>query len=45
MEIEDGTLTVSAERKRGEEVSQERFHRFERRVGSFARTVDLPRRV
>src|SRR5579872_6285185 len=39
VEVEDGTLTVSAERERSEEVSQERYHRFERRFGSFARTV------
>jgi HSP20 family protein len=41
VEIEDGTLTVSAERMRSEEVSQERYHRFERRFGSFARTVGV----
>ena len=42
VEVEDGTLTVSAERTRSEEVSQERYHRFECRFGSFARTVGLP---
>lgn len=42
VEVEDGTLTVSAERERSEEVSQERYHRFERRFGSFTRTVGLP---
>jgi HSP20 family protein len=42
VEVEDGMLTVSAERERTEEVSQERYHRFERRFGSFARTVGLP---
>src|SRR5438552_11065209 len=31
VEVEDGALTVSAERERTQEVSQERFHRFERR--------------
>ena len=45
VEIEDGTLTVSAERERSEHVSQERYHRFERRFGSFARTVGLPQGV
>jgi HSP20 family protein len=45
VEIEDGTLTVSAERMRNEEISQERYHRFERRFGSFARTVGLPQGV
>ena len=45
VEVEDGTLTVSAERERTQEVSQERYHRFERRFGSFARTVGLPQGV
>ena len=45
VEVEDGTLTVSAERERSEEISQERYHRFERRFGSFARTVGLPQGV
>src|ERR1043165_4488023 len=43
--VEDGTLTVSAERERSTEVSQDRYHRFERRFGSFARTVGLPQGV
>jgi HSP20 family protein len=42
VEVEDGTLTVTAERERTEEISQERYHRLERRFGSFARTVGLP---
>jgi len=42
VEVEDGTLTVSAERERSTDVSEERYHRFERRFGSFARTVGLP---
>jgi HSP20 family protein len=42
VEVEDGTLTVSAEREQDSEISQERYHRFERRFGSFARTVGLP---
>jgi HSP20 family protein len=45
IEAEDGALTVSAERERTAEVSQERFHRFERRFGSFSRTVGLPQGV
>ncbi|HEY3922721.1 MAG TPA: Hsp20/alpha crystallin family protein [Gaiellaceae bacterium] len=45
VEVEDGTLTVSAERSRSEEISQERYHRFERRFGTFARTVGLPQGV
>jgi HSP20 family protein len=45
VEVEDGTLTVSAERERSQEISQERYHRFERRFGSFERTVGLPQGV
>ena len=45
VEVEDGALTVSAERERSEEVSQEHYHRFERRFGSFARTVGLPQGI
>src|ERR671933_2614593 len=42
VEFEDGALTVSAERERTEEVENERFYRFERRFGTFARTIGLP---
>jgi HSP20 family protein len=45
VEIEDGTLTVSAERERSSEISDERYHRLERRYGTFARTVGLPQGV
>ena len=45
VEVEDGTLTVSAQRERSTEVSDERYHRVERRFGSFARTVGLPQGV
>jgi HSP20 family protein len=45
IEFEDGTLTVSAERERHQEVSQDRFYRFERRYGSFARSIGLPQGV
>ena len=45
IEFEDGTLTVSAERERTEEVSQDRFYRSERRHGSFARSIGLPQGV
>ena len=38
-------LTVSAERERTEEVTGDRFHRFERRHGSFSRSVGLPQGV
>jgi HSP20 family protein len=42
VEFDDGALTVSAERERSEEVSDERFYRFERRFGTFSRTIGLP---
>jgi HSP20 family protein len=42
VELEDNALTVSGERERSEEVSGERFYRFERLHGSFARTIALP---
>jgi HSP20 family protein len=42
LEFDEGALTVSAERERSEEVSHERFYRFERRFGTFSRTISLP---
>jgi HSP20 family protein len=45
VETEDGALTVTAERAQSEEVSGERFHRLERRHGTFTRTVGLPQGV
>jgi HSP20 family protein len=45
IEFENGSLTVSAERERTEKVSQDRFYRFERRHGSFRRTIGLPQGV
>lgn len=45
IEVEDGALTVSATREREEKVERDRFMRFERRYGSFSRTVGLPHGV
>jgi HSP20 family protein len=45
VEFEDGALTVSAERKREETVDTDRFYRYERRFGSFSRTIGLPQGV
>ena len=45
VEFENGVLTVSAERERSDEVKQDGFYRYERRVGSFARTMSLPEGV
>jgi HSP20 family protein len=42
VEVDDGTLTVSGERRRTHEHSGERFYRYERRFGSFVRSVSLP---
>jgi HSP20 family protein len=42
LEFDEGALTVSGERERAEEVEGDRFYRFERRFGSFSRTVGLP---
>jgi HSP20 family protein len=45
VEYDDGAVTVSAERERTQELSDDRFYRFERRYGTFARTIALPHGV
>ena len=45
VELEEGALTVSAEREQTAEISNERFHRLERRFGSFSRTVGVPQGI
>ena len=45
IEFEDGALTISGERERVQEQSDDRYYRFERRFGSFARTIGLPQGV
>ncbi len=45
LELENGVLTVSAERERSGEATQDGFYRYERRVGSFTRTISLPEGV
>jgi HSP20 family protein len=45
IEIKDDTLSVSAERERTEETSEDGFYRFERRYGAFARAAGLPQGV
>jgi HSP20 family protein len=42
VELEENVLTVSGERERIQEHSNDRFYRFERRYGSFSRSVTLP---
>jgi HSP20 family protein len=45
VEVEDGAITVTGERERTEKTEGDRFYRYERRFGSFARTIGLPQGV
>jgi len=45
LEVKDETLTVSAEREKVGETTENGFYRFERRYGTFARAVGLPQGV
>jgi HSP20 family protein len=45
IEVKDDTLTVSAEREKTEDASDDGFYRFERRFGTFARAVGLSQGV
>jgi HSP20 family protein len=45
VEFEDGVLTVSAERERTDQSEGDRFFRYERRFGTFTRTLGLPQGV
>jgi HSP20 family protein len=45
VEVEDGSLTVTGERERTEKAEGDRFYRFERRFGSFERSIGLPQGV
>jgi len=45
VELADGALTITAERERAREESDERFYRYERRYGTFSRTVGVPQGV
>lgn len=40
--VENSTLTIRGERKLGNEIKQENFHRIERAYGSFVRQFALP---
>jgi HSP20 family protein len=42
VELQDDTLTVTAERDRTEERTEDGFVRFERRFGTFSRAVGVP---
>jgi len=45
IEFEDGTLTVSGERKAEHETKNEGYYRVERAFGSFSRSLTLPQGV
>jgi HSP20 family protein len=45
IEFEDGTLTVSGERKAEHEEEKEGYHRVERSFGSFSRSLTLPQGI
>jgi HSP20 family protein len=45
VEFEDGSLTVTAERERKNEVSDDKLYRYERRFGTYTRTFGLPQGV
>jgi len=45
IEFEDGTLTVSGERKAEHEQDDEGFHRVERSFGAFSRSLTLPKGI
>jgi HSP20 family protein len=45
IELEDGTLTLSGERKAEHESNGEGYYRVERAFGTFARTLTLPQGV
>jgi HSP20 family protein len=45
IEFEDGTLTVSGERKAEHEAKGEGYYRVERAFGSFARSLTLPQGI
>ena len=45
VELDENTLTVTAEREREQKVEDGRYYRFERRFGTFSRTIGLPQGV
>jgi HSP20 family protein len=45
IEVEDGTLTLSGERKAEHEAKEEGYYRVERAFGSFSRSLTLPKGV
>ena len=45
VELDDGALTITAERAREQKVEDGKYFRFERRFGTFTRTIGLPQGV
>jgi HSP20 family protein len=45
VELDEGALTISAEREQTQEKSEDRLYRYERRYGTFSRTVGVPQGV
>ena len=45
VELEDGALTITGERTREHTVDEGKYFRFERRFGTFSRTIGLPQGV
>jgi HSP20 family protein len=45
VELDEGALTIAAEREREQKVEDGRYYRFERRYGTFTRTIGLPQGV
>jgi HSP20 family protein len=45
VELEDGALTITAERAREHTIEEGKYARFERRFGTFSRSIGLPQGV
>jgi HSP20 family protein len=45
VELDEGALTVTAEREQAQEERDDRFYRYERRYGTFSRTFGVPQGV
>jgi HSP20 family protein len=45
VELDEGALTITAEREREQSVEDGRFFRYERRFGTFTRTIGVPQGV
>lgn len=45
VELEDGALTITGEREREHRIEDGKYFRFERRFGTFSRTIALPQGV